>query len=533
MPERDIDPGLEQRLEHQLRAYAEQGVRPFDAVQIAHRAAGGRSAGREGWWRGRLVPAPVMWILLSALMVMVLGATAFAAGLLPLPASEDPSPTPTTAAVSPSPSPAPATDEPTLEPTAQPQPTPSSTPTAPASPTLTPSAEPTASPSPAPDPITLGEWQRVDDFPWGAAFKVSAVTAGGPGYVAVGASFDDSAECAHDTYAGHVWTSPDGVAWTAHETGDAFAQGHLSHVVEFQGTLYAFGLLGTQDPELGDCEPRPENVGIHVWRSPDGVNWERLPYPPTFAESEELLAVVVAGNVLLAAGSRVEPGASTTQAGVWRSLDGIDWQPADRLPATNDIRDLAYADGVLVGMGNDPDSPPWRSLWYSEDQGRTWNRADAEQISDPDFTLEALGARDESFVAVGQSGRYSTDINEVYTVANRLTSGDGRSWRGGTLPEYDLHRMQRVVAVPGGFLALGDEVRYSISSNCAPGPCLDEEIVRAASWTSVDGLDWQAAADPPAPLAWLYAAIGVGADGVVMSGFNEESARGVWFAPLR
>ncbi|MDQ3938722.1 MAG: hypothetical protein M3253_08610, partial [Chloroflexota bacterium] len=145
MPEHDFDERFERRLEERLRDYAEQGVRPFDAVQIALRAAGRVPSRGFRLPGGRLVPAPVMWLLLAAVMVVAMTATAVAAGWIQLPALVvDPRPSPTPVVASPSPtSPPTPVESPTAEPTLTPVPTLVSTP----GPTA-PIDSPGASPSP-------------------------------------------------------------------------------------------------------------------------------------------------------------------------------------------------------------------------------------------------------------------------------------------------------------------------------------------------------------------------------------------------
>jgi alpha-tubulin suppressor-like RCC1 family protein len=200
VPNHDVDPGFERFVEESLRAFADEGLRPFDAVQIARSAAGGRrrgagsTAAAGGGMRG-----PVRWAALSAAAVLLVTATAFAAGLLPRPDLEagptptlvgmhspaptgeartlppfvDPdltpipgqTPAPVQSPVGAAPTPAPGEpttpaseptgaaagpdDSPTLEPSVGPEPSPSPEPTA------TPEPDPTAEPSPSPSPTPV------------------------------------------------------------------------------------------------------------------------------------------------------------------------------------------------------------------------------------------------------------------------------------------------------------------------------------------------------------------------------------------
>jgi hypothetical protein len=244
MPEHDIDPGFEHHLEERLRAYAEQAVRPFDAVEIAHNAAMGRGGTGRPEPKGlmRLLPAPVMGILLTAVLLVGLTVTAFAAGWLRLPEPGIvPSPSPTTAAGSPLPTEPAPTDTPTVEPSPSPGPTQTPLPATP-TPGATPTAQPTVTPGPA--TAVVGEWRRLTDFPMGDGqfVVVRDVTAGGPGFVAVGLVSDGAGNIS----GGRAWTSTDGQSWSVVDS-PAFSAAKLEVVIEHLGTLYAFGPIPTDD----------------------------------------------------------------------------------------------------------------------------------------------------------------------------------------------------------------------------------------------------------------------------------------------
>jgi len=95
-----------------------------------------------------------------------------------------------------------------------------------------------------------------------------------------------------------------------------------------------------------------------------------------------------------------------------------------------------------------------------------------------------------------------------------------------------MHQLERVVSVPGGFLALGNELRFEVDDNCAPGPCEEQVPIAGRSWLSADSLDWQPGPPLPSPIVWLFAGLAAGDSGVVVTGFDTEFNRGVWFAPL-
>jgi hypothetical protein len=171
MPEQDIDPRFERYVAQQLWSLSEEGLQPYDAVEIARQAALGAARRRRTGTAssGRLVPAPVMWVILSMVLLVGATATAVAAGLIQLPdlivqPGTDPRPPvlPTEApAISP---PASPFETPTFSPEPSPFESPASSPEP--SPFETPAFSPGAEPSePAPATELPGEItpQPTDD----------------------------------------------------------------------------------------------------------------------------------------------------------------------------------------------------------------------------------------------------------------------------------------------------------------------------------------------------------------------------------
>jgi len=186
MAESFVNDGFEQRLERALREYANEAVRPFDAVEITGTAAQRAGGGRFAW------PSfPRQWrlALTLALLTLALAGVAIVGGFIHLPnnsivpnPSYEPSPSaPATAITSPTPGAsveappsvlpttlvvpgtplptfivAPPTPEATTSavPSATPTPEPTPQPTESASPTAPPSTEPTLIPSPTIAPVS-------------------------------------------------------------------------------------------------------------------------------------------------------------------------------------------------------------------------------------------------------------------------------------------------------------------------------------------------------------------------------------------
>ena len=439
----------------------------------------------------------------------------------------DPSASPTASPDPTVPASPPATT--TLPPTISPSATlghtssPSPVPTAPS--TVAPTAPPTAPPTVVPStaPVALGDWARVTDFPTGGGdfVRLRAVTPGGPGYVAVGFVGDG----AGNIESGRVWMSADGRAWSV-QSSNAFPGARLEIVIEHLGTLYAFGPIPTDDPDYPD-------IGVYnVWSSADGASWTLMPQPAAFQGDAVLLGATSAGETLLAFGYRDSP-TEVTQPGVWvwtPTVAGSQWQLAEGLPGTYDVRRLAYADDIAIAIGNAV-GPPSRSIWHSTDEGRTWAATDAPYTLEPGVHLDDVAATVDPtrahsprgiYVAVGSEVR----DREIWPAA--LPTTYTRDWfEGGRLRDFPMHQMERLVAVPGGFLAFGSEMRYVVDPNCAPGPCEGLEPAAGAAWTSADGLTWRPAPALPRSVAWEFAGIAVGAAGVVVA-YGDR----VWVASL-
>ena len=85
MPEPGMDEAFERTLERRLRDFADEAVRPFDAVEISRTAASGR--GTAMGWRS-LLPAWLRPIAFAASLVLLLAAVGIAGGFIRLPTND-------------------------------------------------------------------------------------------------------------------------------------------------------------------------------------------------------------------------------------------------------------------------------------------------------------------------------------------------------------------------------------------------------------------------------------------------------------
>lgn len=336
-----------------------------------------------------------------------------------------------------------------------PLPTETPGPDASAMPSADPSAEPTAGPTADP---ALFTWSHATlpilaDRPIGA---IEAVTAGGPGYVAVGRGCfgqDETGRCE-----AVVLTSADGQSWTRTAASDATDTGFY---------------LGTSGPEIGMFDVAAGDPGIvaigyaarpnlqsTIWFSVDGSAWERIPLgldgSGSTAASADRFAVRVHavtwdGRSFVAVGEdRTEAGGSveqmlagTARAAVWTSLDGRTWTRVPHAPvfdvgrfidtmedpASGGMRDVMAGPAGLVAIGSVCTSAPVGcepAAWISPD-GTAWERVDGMPAISG--ILKAIARSDAGYVAVGARLCDSSPVAIPYGCpALVLTSSDGRAW---------------------------------------------------------------------------------------------------------
>ena len=307
---------------------------------------------------------------------------------------------------------------------------------------------------------------------------INAVTAGGPGFVAVGRGCVGDSQCE-----AIVWTSADGRAWTRTPASDATYIG-----VHFATTGPAIGMFDVAAGEPGivaiGYAARPD-LQATVWFSPNGTSWERIPLglePPATSPSGLLGARVSAvtwdgGQFVLVGedrsgwnGDGATLAAAKARAAAWTSPDGRTWTRVPHNPVfevggfTDTMEDpssggmadvIAGPDGLIATgsvcnaklvVGCQP------AVWTSLD-GTSWERM--KGVPALSGSLRAIAASGTGYVAVG--------------VGTVLTSRDGRTW------------VQQPVEPPNDFQTvtwIGDRFFATVLGG------------RETVWTSEDGSAW-------------------------------------------
>lgn len=309
----------------------------------------------------------------------------------------------------------------------------------PASPTPTPAPSPVGTTSPTPEPLgtTWSDAQMpvVVGRPLGT---VEAVTAGGPGFVAVGRGCIDTGGDL-PTCEGVVWTSVDGTTWVRAPAQDPTETGAYFSSSGPEIGMFDVAAGGPGIVVIGYAA-RPD-MAVTIWFSEDdGVSWERNAME--FAGMFRVNAITWDGTRFVMVGEdRSEwdgtlkgMAKATARAAVWISTDGYNF---DRVPyaevfdvgdfldtmedpMTGGMTDVVMGPAGLVAVGSVCTAEPRGCVpmaWTSPD-GITWERASAMHAEDDprEFAsgLAVVAASDGGYVAAGGGHTFA--------------SADGRTW---------------------------------------------------------------------------------------------------------
>jgi hypothetical protein len=315
---------------------------------------------------------------------------------------------------------------------------------------------------------------------------MSDVVAGGPGFVAVGATNWQGD--------GAVWTSPDGLTWTLLPNNEAPPLGGPGAQSIESITTGGPGLVA-----VGATLDAPDVGGLSatVWTSEDGINWSKIPYSeaafgsiindprPKPGNSRTSMRDVTEGGPGL-----VAVGEDTHAAAVWTSPDGITWSRVPHDPEVfggSSMRRVAAGESGLIAIGG--------KVWTSPD-GFNWS------VVHDDRDLDAVAVTESGFVGVGGDG------NTVWT------SPDGVTWN--RVPQND--------SFFGG--GADKQVMYDVAT-------VGDQVMAVGTsvWTSPDGLTWSRIYQDPALPGQLRGgmhAVAAGPSNLVAVGRDGARAAVVW-----
>jgi hypothetical protein len=305
-------------------------------------------------------------------------------------------------------------------------------------------------------------WTRVPDdevFGGTGTTVMTAVTAGGPGLVAVGfelqgGNLGDAA----------VWISDDGLSWSR-ITDQQTALGGPNDERLWAVTSGGPGLVavGYERP----AEVYDESLAA-VWVSPDGRSWSRISDDTgafSVAEGQMMSDVTAGGPGLVAVGS-----VETTASAVWTSPDGLVWnavQDPEALsePGAPPMGRVAtggpglIATGAMCSSGPDDEPCTWTGgVWTSPD-GTDWTRRTADEVGGEAPMMNDLVTVGSSVIAVGSAPPESGQAVGFRSVGAAWTSSDGIAWQ--RVPDDEVFRgadrveLRSVAASEAGLVAVG------------------------------------------------------------------------------
>jgi hypothetical protein len=318
----------------------------------------------------------------------------------------------------------------------------------------------------SPDGLT---WTRVphDEANLGGPNweSMNAVTAGGPGLVAVGvASLGDDSDAA-------VWTSPDGLTWTRVPHDEVIFGGDRRQVMN---AVVAGGpglvAVGYDEAGAGRDESGGAATDAAVWTSADGLTWTRIPHDEAALgghNSQGMNGVAAGGPGLVAVGydNAAEGRAGLdSNAAVWTSPDGITWTrvPDDQVFGNyrwQMMNAVTLGGPGLVAVGYDGAVTSYDAAVWTSPDGVTWTRVphDEEVFGNHRWQMmNAVAAGGPGLVAVGvEFGAHDPD-------ATVWTSPDGVTWTRvphdkTVLGGFSSQGMNTVMAGGPGVVAAGND----------------------------------------------------------------------------
>jgi hypothetical protein len=255
-----------------------------------------------------------------------------------------------------------------------------------------------------PGPSTI--WRSTNGRDWDPVLeppvdqRLVAITAGGPGFVAVGT----------DDRKAVVWTSSDGQRWRP-TLDSSFDRGSMQTVVATRSGVVAFGHRWDTDSRV-------------IWTSPDGIQWLAATNETGLRVARGLEAVAsMDGRAIAFVGSEPDTSGSVE---VWETTGRAEWRRIATVQGAGEAVVYAATAGPRgwVALGSsDPDRPD--AAWFSAD-GTTWEPA----TIGPDVRSAVIGI-DAGFVATGSSGSLQDETcgDPGHHHGQTWTSSDGRAWQ--------------------------------------------------------------------------------------------------------
>lgn len=187
----------------------------------------------------------------------------------------------------------------------------------------------------------------------------------------VGFSFDDVTN--------KVWSSADGLSWTADAPADPSTRWSKRERIEsvvFNSKLWVIG--GNDYPPMGNTEG-PGTSHNDVWSSVDGTAWTQVTAGAAFVARTNP-AVFVYDNKMWVVGGR--DMSKNYLNDVWNSSDGNTWTQVNvTTPFTGRIAPEVVVDkDRIILVGGENNDGVLGDMWVSEDKGVTWTKVESGNV---------------------------------------------------------------------------------------------------------------------------------------------------------
>ena len=263
--------------------------------------------------------------------------------------------------------------------------------------------------------------------------RINRVIAGGPGLLAVGASrVEGDTGLEPDGWVAAIWQSQDGLDWSRlphvdavfgnsdvfYEITDITAGGPgyvaVGHVLTREGydlTSFAEGVL------LGGLTSDYQDAA--VWVSENGVSWARVDSPSFGGPGSQLMTGVAAGEAGIVAVGDSEDG-----SGAWVSDDGNTWQRVEPDPLADGwVLEVVEDRGGFVAVGGIGLRP---TIWTSAD-GVAWAPRPVTEVGDLSLGFVKSATRlVDGLLGIGFSAP-DLGLNER-TGSIWISGDDGATW---------------------------------------------------------------------------------------------------------
>jgi hypothetical protein len=371
---------------------------------------------------------------------------------------------------------------------------------------------PLASPQPSLDPRLGVEWEIAPSANDGAESGTAlwSVTAGGPGFVAVGRACRPAVAGRDLECWGSPQLSTDGSTWQPVPRQPALEIGAYYPTSGPGADMYGVAARPDAIVAIGnafDAAATTAQGGVFrpaIWVSPDGKTWERVPHSPSI-EGARFNDVVATDDGFVIVGVVYAPGAPSKgrpRGAIWTSHDGRAWQrvadgpvfdiggylDTGEDPGSGGPRAVASRGGALVSVGtmcNDKGLECRPAFWSSPD-GSIWERT---VLDEPNASAADVVVTPGGYVAFGSAGNAGGCSDVLRCTAIVFESKDGRTWQRSEIT------VPAASNVPDAFLSavsIGDRI-IAISTELDgqhQTPPTDTPVDATIFWLSTDGLSW-------------------------------------------